>query len=48
METVKANKDNDLKFREGLNIPKKEEPKKVTEAVEQPNASKPKLEYFTE
>ncbi|MCM1439511.1 MAG: hypothetical protein NC131_09985 [Roseburia sp.] len=43
-ETVQANVDNDLKFRDGLEIKK---PKKIEESVES-GSEKSKVEYITE
>lgn len=44
-ETIQANADNDLKFRDGLDTKK---PKKLEESGNQEAASTPKTEYFTE
>ena len=41
--TVRTNKDNDLKYRQGLSEEKKKEIKENTE-----ESDKPSLEYFTE
>jgi hypothetical protein len=44
---VKANEDNDLKFRPGLYDPKKKKPEELKESGEQPEEPSG-LQYFTE